>query len=213
MIAKRVSRLYERRLQSYVYWKLRMDPAYAAVRERLRGREHEPLLDLGCGVGILPFFLREHGFTGPIAGIDFDERKIAAGRAVGRDVELIRGDATGPLPPDRNVVLLDLLQYVDSRSQQTILANVARTVPPGGVAIIRQGLRDDSWRYRVTRFVDAIGRAIRWNRGGRMNFPTREAILSFFEGFDVEVTPLWGKTPYNNYLLVLTRPATARPAE
>jgi SAM-dependent methyltransferase len=211
LIAKRVSDLYDRRLRSYVYWKLRMDPAYGAVLDRLRGREQEPLLDLGCGVGILPFFLREHGFTGPIAGIDIDERKIAAARNAGKNVEFIRGSAAAPLPSNRNVVLLDLLQYVDTPSQQQILANAARVVPPGGVAIIRQGIRDDSWRYRFTRFVDEIGRAIRWNRGGRMNFPSREELVRHFDGFELETTPLWGRTPYNNYLFVFTRIGVRRP--
>lgn len=214
MIAKRISELYEHRLRSYVYWKVRMDPAYPAVAARLRGRESEPLLDLGCGVGILPFFLREHGFTGAITGIDIDERKIEAARKVGSDVEFICGSAAQTLPANRNVVLLDLLQYVDTPTQQQILANVARAVPPGGVVVIRQGIRDGSWRYKFTHFVDEIGRAIRWNRGGRMNFPTREEIVRHFDGFEIEATPMWGRTPYNNYIFVLTRiSATAHPPE
>ena len=212
MIAKRLSRLYERRLRSYVYWKVRMDPAYRAVLERLRGREQQPLADLGGGVGILPLFLREHGFTGPIAGFDIDERKIAAAREAARphgDVEFVCGDANRVLPAGHNVVLLDLLQYVDTRSQEEILANVARAVPPGGVVILRQGVRDESWRYRVTHVVDTIGRAIRWNRGRPMNFPTREAIVSAFAEFDADIVPLWGRTPYNNYLFFFTRRGAA----
>jgi 2-polyprenyl-3-methyl-5-hydroxy-6-metoxy-1,4-benzoquinol methylase len=214
VIAKRVSSRYERRLRGYVYWKLRLDPSYPAVLEHLD--RNLPLLDLGCGVGVLAFFLREHGFTAPIRGIDIDERKIAAARDVATHydgVEFVHGSATDPLPPQRNVVILDLLQYVGSMAQQEILRNAAAVVPPGGVAIIRQGIRDDSWRYRCTHFVDTIGRAIRWNRGTRMNFPTREEIVAAFDGFDVHVTPLWGRTPYNNYLFVFTRRAAARPAE
>jgi SAM-dependent methyltransferase len=213
VIAKRVSRLYPRHLRSYVYWKVRSDPAYGAVLDHLRGRETEPVLDLGCGIGLLALLLRERGFSGPITGIDIDERKIAIARRIGRDVEFIRGSAAGPLPPNRNVVLLDLLQYLDTPSQGQILANVARAVPPGGVVVIRQGIRDGSWRYKLTKFVDNIGRAIRWNRGGRMNFPAREEILRHFDGFRIETMPLRGKLPYNNYLFVLTRPAAARPAE
>jgi hypothetical protein len=75
------------------------------------------------------------------------------------------------------------------------------------VAVIRQGIRDRSWRYRLTHAVDAIGRAIRWNRGQPMNFPTREEIEEAFTGFESDVTPLWGRTPYNNYLLVFRKPS------
>ena len=37
-------------------------------------RESVALLDLGCGLGLLAFCLREHGLTVPIHGIDYDER-------------------------------------------------------------------------------------------------------------------------------------------
>ena len=208
MIAKRISDLYERRLRSYVYWKLRMDPSYPAVRERLRGREKEPLLELGCGAGLLSFYLRESGFTAPITGIDFDERKIEAARNAALNtngLEFICADATTSLPQGRNVVLLDLLQYVTTAAQQTILRNIASIVPPGGIVILRQGIRDDSWRYKFTHVVDTIGRAIRWNRGEPMNFPPREQITGAFEGFTAAVTPMWGRTPYNNYLFVFVR--------
>lgn len=215
-IANRVSRLYDvRALRKYVYWKIRTDPAYPAVAERLRGREAQPLLDLGCGVGALPFFLRELGVTAPVIGIDFDERKIEAARQAAtryRDLDFVTGDVRNPLPDGHNVLLIDVLQYFEPASQQQILANVARAVPPGGVAIIRQGIRDDSWRHTVTRFVDRAGRAVRWLRAEKMNFPTRDDVAGPFAGeFEIEVEPLWGRTPFNNYLFVLTRRATARP--
>ena len=208
MIAKRLSRLYERRLQSYVYWKVRLDPAYPAVLEALRGHAERPVIDLGCGAGVLALFLRESGFRAPIVGVDFDERKIAAAQTAAApydDVRFLRADAQDPLPAGHNVVMLDLLQYVDSDAQRRILANVAKAIPRGGVAILRQGIRDGSWRYRFTHFVDEVGRAIRWNRGGRMNFPTREMLVEAFTGFDVLSMPLWGRTPYNNYLFVFMR--------
>ena len=210
MIAQRLARLYDGPLRRYVYWKVRMDPAYPAILSRLRQHAGQPLVDIGCGVGVLAFFLREHGFEGPIVGIDFDERKIEAARSAAtryRGVDFICADAAGPLPDGHNVVLLDILQYVDTPARRVILRNAAAAVPPGGVAVIRQGIRDRSWRYRLTHAVDAIGRAIRWNRGQPMNFPTRQEIEEAFRGFESEVTPLWGRTPYNNYLLVFRKPS------
>ena len=208
-IAKRVALSYDvRSLRGYVYWKVRTDPAYEAVRMALRGH-HEPVIDLGCGVGALAFFLRERGFGAPILGIDFDERKIeAARRAAIRypDVEFLSADVRDPLPAGHTVVLLDVLQYVDSRGQQQILENVARTIPAGGIVVMRQGIRDDSWRHKVTIAVDAFGRAARWMRAERLNFPTMDDVLRpFRENFDMHITPLWGRTPFNNYLLVFTR--------
>jgi len=211
-VAKRLASLYDRPgLRAYVTWKVRADPAYDAVLRQLRGHD-EPLLDLGCGVGLLAFYLREHGVQTPITGIDFDRRKVdVACRAATpyRDIDFVAGDARSTLPEGRNVVMLDLLHYLDAESRARILANVARAVPPGGIVVIRQGIRDVSWRYRFTSAVDALGRAMRWMKAEHLLYPSREEITAAFAGFDAEIAPLWGRTPYNNYLFVFRRAASS----
>jgi SAM-dependent methyltransferase len=224
-VPRRLAALYEgRALQGYVRWKARVDPAYSAVLEQLRGHA-EPVLDLGCGIGLLAFYLREHGYAGPIVGVDFDQRKIDVARQAAtryRGIDFIAGDARDSLPAGHNVVILDILQYFDAASQQQILAGAAAAVPPGGLVIIRQGIRDASWRHRFTLIVDTVARNLRWMKAEaeRLRFPSREEIESPFAGFHAEVTTLWGNMPYNNYLFVfrrpatsITPPATARPAE
>lgn len=213
-VANRLASLFDRKsLQHYARWKVRSDPAYAAVAEAVLARDR-PLLDLGCGIGLLPFYLREQGFTAPVVGIDFDQRKIDVARVAAqryRGIDFIAADARDPLPHDHDLVILDVLHYFDSDSQQTILANAARA---GNVVVIRQGIRDDSWRHRFTFLVDAIGRAIRWMRAERLNYPTHDQVTrAFANDFDVDVRPLWGRTPYNNYFFVFTRRAAARRAE
>ncbi len=206
-VADRIASRYEgRSLQGYARWKVRFDPIYGGVLEPLRGLQTR-VIDVGCGIGLLAFYLREHGVAAPILGIDFDERKIAvAKKAATKDptIAFEVGDAREPLP-EGNVVILDILHYFDSASQRRILDNAARSVPPAGVVVIRQGLRDGSWRYRFTALVDAIGRGIRWMRAEALNYPTREEVTAPFAGFDIEVQPLWGRTPYNNYLFVFRR--------
>ena len=212
VIANRLALLYPlRSLQGYARWKVRMDPAYDAVLQRLRG-DARPLLDLGCGIGLLPFYLREHGYDAPIIGIDFDERKIELARRAAmryRGIDFVTADARDPLPDGRNVVLLDLLQYFDASAQQQILANVAGAAAPGGVVILRQGICDRSWRYRLTAAVDALGRASRWMKAEGLRFPTREEVTGPFAGFEQEVAPLRGATPYNNYLFVFRKASSA----
>ena len=39
----------------------------------------------------------------------------------------------------------------------------------------------------------------------KLQLPTRDEIVSAFEGFDADVKPLWGRMPYNNYLFVFRR--------
>jgi SAM-dependent methyltransferase len=215
-IAERLAALYDSRsLQGYVRWKVRTDPAYSAVRDALRGRSR-PVLDLGCGVGLLALYLREHGHGAPIVGIDFDQRKIDVARKAAeryRDVEFIAGDAREPLPENRDVVLLDVLHYFDSASQQTILANAARSAGSDGVVVIRQGIRDGSWRHRLTAFVDGLARVFRWMKAEQLNFPTREEIEAPFADYIAEVRPLWGRMPYNSYLFVFRPRRTAAVVE
>ena len=45
----------------YAGRKLRRDPIFPAAYELLR-ESNEPLLDVGCGVGLLAFYLRERNF-------------------------------------------------------------------------------------------------------------------------------------------------------
>lgn len=208
-LSNRLASLYDRRaLQGYVRWKVRTDPAYGAALEALRGRDL-PLVDLGCGVGLLAFYLREHGYTAPVIGVDFDERKIALARVAAkryREVDFITGDARDPLPDGHNVVILDILHYFDAQSQQQILTNAARAVPPGGAVIIRQPLRDASWRYRLTAAVDSLARTFKWMKAESLNYPTREELVAPFAGFTLDIRPLWGRMPYNTYFAVFTRP-------
>jgi SAM-dependent methyltransferase len=206
-LAGRIASHFDSRfLRGYARGKIAGDPAYAAVFDRVPDM---PLLDVGCGIGLLSFYLRERGFRGTIDGVDHDAKKIAAANAVAARYEGLTfraGDAREPFAFRGSVVLLDLLHYFDDDAQARILRNAAACVPPGGAVLVRDALRDDSWRYRLTYAQESFSRAIRWLQAERLHFPTRAALLSAFDGFTVEETPLWGRTPFNNYLFVFRRP-------
>lgn len=208
--ANRVARQFPTRfLRGYAGSKLRSDPVYDAVVSRLRA-SNDPLFDLGCGTGILEIYLRELGFTMPISGIDHDERKIAIAAAIGSryaSLEFRVADAREAIPREMNVVALDVLHYFHDDEQERILDSIASAVPVGGMAIIRDAVRDGSLRYRVTAAQEMFSRAIRWLRAERLNFPMRETVVAPFRrrGFREEIVPLWGRTPFNNYLFVFRR--------
>ena len=200
-------------LRSYVRSKLRSDPVYGAVIPLLREHAH-PIVDVGCGIGLLPMLLREAGFEKEIVGIDFDARKIGVARKVESRVDFRVGDARDPLPPGHTVVMLDLLHYFTDDEQSRILENAARALPPGGMIIVRDAIDDASWRYRATWLAESFARLIFWLKAERLNFPTRETLA--IPGFACELRPLWGRTPFNNYLFVARRALTSAargPAE
>ena len=209
-VAKRVAARYPTRfLRSYVQAKVRTDPVYGATLEVLRDTSL-PILDLGCGAGVLSFFLREQGLTVPIEGIDHDRRKVVIAQEMIRTGERLsfrEGDVRGSLHFSGNVVLLDVLHYFMRGEQDQILLAAAGATAPGGAVILRDAIRDGSWRFRATWAGEVFARGTRWLRAERLEFPTRESIGAMFpEGeFTREVRPLWGHTPFNNYLFVFRR--------
>ena len=210
--AKRVARLLPTRfLRGYAAGKLRTDPIYAAVAARLRGSSI-PIYDIGCGVGLTEFYLRELGMNMPMTGVDHDERKISVACEIAtryRDLTFRTGDARDAIPPG-SVLALDVLHYFRDEEQISLLRSIAEAVPPGGVAVVRDAVRDGSLRYKVTAAQETFSRAIRWLRAERLNFPLRDTVIDPFRarGFDVEAVPLWGRTPFNNYLFVFRRPGS-----
>jgi 2-polyprenyl-3-methyl-5-hydroxy-6-metoxy-1,4-benzoquinol methylase len=196
-------------LRSYVRSKIATDPVYEAVFDCLRGTSR-PLLDVGCGIGILALYLRKHGFTGPIVGIDADAQKIAVARRVTESDGSICfrvADARSPFEFEGNVVLLDVLHYFDDGDQRTILDHASRSVAPGGMVIIRDAIKEGTLRYRLTYAAERFARLVRWLRVERLNFPTRSTIESGFplEMFERQTRAMWGRTPFNNYLFVFRR--------
>lgn len=211
------SRFSTRFLRGYARSKLSTDPLYAAVAERLRAHTF-PLLDIGCGVGLMPFYLRETGYAGPIVGIDHDGRKIAEARRMAAsysDLEFATADARGAIRRGSSVLLLDVLHYLTTDEQEQLLTAASEAVAPGGLVIIREAVRDGSWRYRLTYLQETFARSVRWLKATRLNFPTREFVVGPFlsRGFDVEVAPLWGRTPFNSYLFVFRRPGSGTTNE
>ena len=206
-VARSVAALFPRRfLRSYVRWKLSFDPVYEAVRARARG----PIVDLGCGTGVLAAYLRTRGFDAPIVGIDHDQRKVDVARGLRLpDTTFIAGDAY-QAELRGTVVMLDLLHYFDDAAQAALLRRAASAAD---LVIIRDAVRDRSWRYRATYAQESFARAVRWLRADRLNFPTRQSIEAAFAGFDAEIAPLWARTPFNNYLFVFRRSSSGMTKE
>ncbi len=200
------------RLKGYVRGKLRIDPMYGAVFERLRG-SNLPILDLGCGIGILPHYLRQRGLQSRIIGVDWDAGRIAvaqqAARASHLNLSFLHQDVRTPIQFQGHLVLLDLLHYLAADDQRRLLDRASASIAPGGVAIIRQCPCDSSARFKLTDVVERFARALRWHKGSTLNFPARETIAKPFRehGFTEEIFPMWGGTPFNNYLFVFRRPA------
>ena len=206
----RIARLYDSRLQrGYVMGKLTSDPAYAATVAAIAGTQL-PLLDLGCGIGLLGQYLSAQGHRLPYVGLDHDERKIAAGqRAAQRagldaTMTLHHADAAELPALSGHVALLDMLHYLPAERQPALLQAAIRHLAPQGCLIIRNVLREPNWRFHVTRLEEFFLRASGWIPGGAQHYPTADELRVPLEdaGLDVRIEPLHGRTPFNSYLIV-----------
>jgi SAM-dependent methyltransferase len=197
--------------RDYARVKLRVDPVYVAAAAAL-GASETPLLDIGCGLGLLGCYLRERGFRGDYLGLDFDPDKIAAARAAAPAYERLRfeDNRAQSLPPFAgHVALIDVLHYLERDEQQALLRDAAARVAPGACLIVRSVLRDRGWRFRATVAEEFLLHATRWMRSPPRHYPSREEIERPLRaaGLDTDVQPLWGKTPFNSFVVLARRPA------
>jgi len=208
-IVRRIAARYRlHRHRSYVRGKLRWDPVFAAVAP-LVVDSPRALLDIGCGLGLLGQYLRERGFRAPYRGLDLDAVKIDEARAAadGLDIDFVAGSAEALPEFCGDIALFDVLHYMPADAQQRVLSEIGARVPPGGLLLIRNVLRESGWRFRVTLAEEYLARMIGWMRCPTGHFPVREEIETPLRsmGFATRVMPLWGRTPFNSYLFVARR--------
>ena len=212
---RRVSvRFQPRPLRLYVAAKIRSDPAYPAIYRVLQ-KSPQPLLDLGCGVGLLAFYLRERGYTAPIVGLDRDGRKIRKARAIARsypDLTFHMQDARQALPiGPGNIAMLDLLHYLSPDEQQKLLSIVAAGMEAETMLVLRDSPRERSVRFWLTFLAEKFAQGIFWNIGTPLHFASRAEIQDNFDlvDFSQRIEPLWGRTPFNNHLFTFRRRVAA----
>jgi 2-polyprenyl-3-methyl-5-hydroxy-6-metoxy-1,4-benzoquinol methylase len=205
-----------RRTHDYYYTlaKLCSDPAYSSVVQQLLGSPL-PLLDIGCGLGLLAHTLRTCGYSAPITGIDYDNRKIQDAQRMAADLahtSFSQGDARQQLPQHTgHVVILDILQFFTPTEQRALLLAAAERVAPGGKFILRSGLyAPRHWRFEITRFCDWLARWTSWMKAAPVCYPSAQLfheVLGIEAGMQVSVQPLWGRTPFYNHLIIAERSA------
>ena len=200
----------------YRYWyslsKLAMDPLYEAVPGTFDG-DSESLLDLGCGIGLLLHCLRAGGRKVPYIGVDTDAVKIAAARTAASrgghaDADFQVCDLSAQFPKHHgSVALLDVLQYLPQPAQGTLLSQAAQCVSARGKLVIRTGLADGTWRSAMTRATDRFGHRIGWMKTSFKAQPSAQDMRATLQrhGLQAEFKPLWGRTPFNNWLVIARR--------
>lgn len=134
------------RIETHERYSERQIDLNAECRAALSLDGRESLLDVGCGPGDWPRYLRRTGHTGRLAGLDQSPGMVAAATAAaaGLDIEWRTGEA-GALPfPDAAFAVISarhMLYHVPDIPGA--LREFARVVGPGGTVFATTGSRRD----------------------------------------------------------------------
>jgi 2-polyprenyl-3-methyl-5-hydroxy-6-metoxy-1,4-benzoquinol methylase len=202
-------RFFTRRMRAFIAVKLACDPVYQAAAEA-RGASTLPLIDIGCGIGLLAHYLHGVGRLHGYFGFDHDARKVDTGNAaiarggLGSNVRLACGDAVARDGRRGDVALLDVLHYLPRERQPELLGAAAAMVADDGVLVLRNVVREPNWRFRLTVWEEHLLEKSGWIPGGAQHYPDEGEIREPLEqaGLKVTMRPLRGRTPYNSFLLV-----------
>ena len=197
----------------YTRTKLVSDPLYPGVLQALRGSQ-APVLDLGCGLGLLTHALRLDGQTMAYRGVDNDAAKIKRARNVAGKSDLANTTfevldlAEGRPVHQGSVAILDVLQYLDATAQQVLLGEAISMLTPGARLVIRTALGDSSRRGQTSRITDRLANLIGWMQSRPKYYPDVDAMRTQLvdAGLQTTFSPLYGNTPFNNWLIVAEKP-------
>lgn len=202
--------------------KLRADPVFRAILEHGLLQQHERILDLGCGQGLLTAWLLaardccERGIwpeswprppqSPAVRGIELMPREVArARRALGERCALTQGDVrNAAFGVADAVVILDVLHYINADAQHSVLERVRAALAPGGLLLLRVGDAAGGARFRITQYADRL--TMIWRGHGLLATHCRSLeqwreLLSAC-AFKSTAMPMSRGTPFANVLLI-----------
>ena len=212
--AAQISRAYGRSrwLRGYVMGKMSSDPVFKTAWKFISIRR-QPVLDIGCGLGLLGISMRGAGLTERYRGFDTSAWKVNLAKEAMRYFAFeevgfeVRDALSVQIPEGATVCMFDVLHYLSSSEQKLMLERLAKAAEAGSLILLRTTFKDAGWRYLVTLAEEWWTRVSGWISGGEVNFPRRRELVSFFKerGLGIGVTPLWGKTPFGGELVVIEK--------
>jgi hypothetical protein len=97
--------------------------------------------------------------------------------------------------------------------QTSLLRSAAKMLTPGARLVIRSGLGDSSGRGRTSRITDVLAHLAGWMQEVPKCYPTRDSLERQLgdAGLRATFAPLYGNTPFNNWLIVAEPRGRGRP--
>lgn len=190
----------------FVRGKLLYDPVYRWILERRLLAGRAPVLDLGCGRGILLSLLVEDGDgEAEHHGIDRSQYALAAARAaLPPSVRLAAGDLrTTALPSSAAVVILDVLHYLPASTQEELLRRVVAALTPDGLLLLREADADAGRGFQAVRWSERLRSLGRGHLAQRFHYRSAHGWTELLAelGLRSRVHSVGAGTPFANVLI------------
>ena len=197
-------------LEWYMKVKLRLENYYSLFDSLIPSSGK--ILDLGCGYGFLSYML---GYLAPdrvITGIDYDEAKIeigANGYLKPEKLSLLHEDVRN-FPEDsyNAIILSDVLHYLSPEDQTNLLERCFLNLSPGGIFVIRDGIKELAERHWATRLSELFStRIFAFNKTqkGRLSFISSKLIEDFARNKNMSLSRIENSKLTSNVIFSLNK--------
>ncbi len=121
-----------------------------------------PVLEVGCGIGIMPVLLSARGCTTRLIGMDVSTRAIRVAQGarypdgVTVDFRWCPPDGAWPSEQFGAVVCVDVVHHVPARHQQAFITRLVSACAPGGTLIIKDIAPTPWWKAAANTLHDLV---------------------------------------------------------
>jgi 2-polyprenyl-3-methyl-5-hydroxy-6-metoxy-1,4-benzoquinol methylase len=175
-----------------------------------------PVLEVGCGHGLLSLYLALGSPDRRVTGVDVDQDKLAAARAAsargGLDAafQAVEGAAL-PEGPWAGIAIVDVLYLLPAADQSSLLRSCAGLLAPGGTLVVKEMAPVPRWkaRWNAIQETGAV-KILGITEGEELTFlPPAELAAAMAAGGlrVVQDRPIHRGYPHPHHLLVGQKPA------